>query len=189
MQNNPNGNDKKKELSLIEAAKKDPAFFAPLYDAYYKPVFLFVYNRLRNKQDAADVTAQVFLKAMLNLGKYEHRGFPFSSWLYRIAFNEMNLLYREGKKYSDVEISERDALKLMEEISEKYSDESVELLLAILSEMETEQQDMIELRFFRKLSFREIGDMYGITEDNAKIKVYRIVDKLKSLFLEKYNGR
>lgn len=180
--------NKNDELSQIEAAKKDPALFAPVYDRYYKPIFLFIYNRLRNKQETADLTAQVFLKAMLNLNKYQHRGFPFSSWLYRIALNEMNLLYRQTKKESDVEISEKDAMKLIEEVDAKYSDENIELLLNILSQMEKEQQELIELRFFQKLSFREIGDMLEITEDNAKIKVYRVIEKMKSLFLEKYNN-
>lgn len=188
MHTDPNKYNKENESREIEAAKSDAVFFAPIYDRYYKPIFLFIYSRLHNKQNTADLTAQVFLKAMLNLNKYEDRGFPFSSWLYRIALNEMNLLYRQTKKEADIEISEKDAMKLVEEIDEKYSDENIGLLLNILSEMNPEQQELIELRFFQKLSFKEIGDILSISEDNAKIKVYRVLEKMKSLFLEKYNN-
>jgi len=188
MHTDSNKYNKENELREIETAKSDAAFFAPLYDRYYKSIFLFIYNRLRNKQDTADLTAQVFLKAMLNINKYQHRGFPFSSWLYRIALNEMNLLYRQTKKEADVEISEKDAMRLFDEVDGKYSDENIELLLKIISEMKKDQQELIELRFFQKLSFKEIGDMLEITEDNAKIKVYRVIEKMKSLFLEKHNN-
>src|SRR5688572_30356328 len=74
----------------IREAKADPALFRPLYDRYYERIFKFLYQRLDEKEDAFDLCSQVFLKALTNLGKYRSVGVPFSSWLYRIARNELN---------------------------------------------------------------------------------------------------
>ena len=57
--------------------------------------------------------------------------------------------------------------------------------MTCLSEMKEDQSDLIEMRYFEKLSFNEIGEVLGITGNNAKIKVYRAIDKLKKLFHNK----
>ena len=77
------------ELIIIEAAKINPNQFAPLYTKYYEQIFNYIYNRMASKDVAFDITSQVFLKAMTNLSKYIYIGVPFSSWLFRIAHNEL----------------------------------------------------------------------------------------------------
>lgn len=79
------------EQKLIEKAKQNSADFSPLYELYYKPIFLFVLRRLSDKELAADVTSQVFLKALQGISKYVSQGVPFSAWLYRIAINEVSM--------------------------------------------------------------------------------------------------
>jgi RNA polymerase sigma-70 factor, ECF subfamily len=176
---------REEELSQIKAAKLDPSFFAPLYEVYYKPIFIFIHHRLRDKEQTADLTAQVFLKAMLNIKKYEDRGYPFSAWLYRIAFNEMNMFHRRNKKETDVEVNESDAMEIMDGMNERYSEENCLLILDALSEMPEEISNLVELRFMQKLSFQEIGAIFGITEANAKMKLYRALEKLKVLYEKK----
>lgn len=175
---------REEELLQINAAKLDPARFSVLYDRYYKLIFLFVYHRLKNRDATADLTSQVFLKAMLNLNKYEDKGFPFSSWLYRIAFNEMNMQHRQSKKVTEVEIEESDAVEMMLEMNEQYSESNCTLILQALEELPQELNELLELRFMQKLSFQEIGGIFGITEANSKMKVYRAIEKLKTRFLE-----
>lgn len=176
---------REEELVQIDAARLDPSRFAPLYDRYYKQIFMFIYQRFRNKEQAADLTSQVFLKAMLHLHRYRDKGYPFSAWLYRIAFNEMNMLHRNNKKMTEVEIQESDAMEMIQEMDEKYSEDNCVLILEVLSEMHPDICTLIELRFMQKLSFQEIGVIFGITEENAKMKVYRALGKLKVSFLER----
>ena len=76
------------EEGWIAAARRDPQAFAPLYLRYHKPIFLFVLKRVQDRDLCGDLTAQVFLKSMAALPKYEGRGLPFKAWLYRIALNE-----------------------------------------------------------------------------------------------------
>lgn len=188
MQSNNNKYSREEELSQIEAAKLNPSRFAPLYDRYYKQIFLFIHHRTRDKELSGDLTAQVFLKAMLNLAKYRDQGHPFSSWLYRIAFNEINMMFRKTKKEVDIEVSERDAMNMMDEIHENYSEENCSKVLEALSDLPDELSSLIELRFMQKLSFQEIGDIYKISEANAKMKVYRALEKLKVKFNERLKG-
>lgn len=173
------------EGRLIEAARHHPEAFAPLYDHYYKPIFLFLHKRFRDKELTADLTQQVFLKAMLNMKNYVNKGFPFSSWLYRIAINEMNMYFRKSKNDVDYEISEKDVQVLAHELDTQTREEELELLLSCVAELPAEHSQLIEMRFFDKLSFKEIGDVLEITEANAKMKIYRILEKLKPVFEEK----
>jgi RNA polymerase sigma-70 factor (ECF subfamily) len=173
------------EKQLIEAAKLNPARFAPIYNFYYKQIFIFVFKKIKDEETTADVTSKVFLKALLNLDKYEDRGFPFSSWLYRIAANEVNMHFRKANKKQEVELNENDMRSLMDEVKVDNTDEQLELVINGLNQLPLEQMDLIDMRFFEKKSFKEIGEILGTTEGNAKIKLYRAIDKLKAIILSK----
>ncbi|MFN5911652.1 MAG: RNA polymerase sigma factor, partial [Bacteroidota bacterium] len=111
---------------------------------------------------------------------YEDRGLPFGSWLYRIAQNEVSMYFRSLKKTRTVEIEERKLKDLCEvaELTSQMSIEEQERLIRLLNDMEQENLDLIELRFFQGLSFKEIADIYSINEPSAKMRVYRILEKL-----------
>lgn len=170
------------EPELIKAARLSPEGFAPLYDYYYAPIFRFINKRFRDKDFAADVTQQVFLKALVNIDKYQDKGFPFSSWLYRIAVNEMNMIYRKAKNHVDHEVTEEDVSDLGKHLETGVNEEELTVLLGCVVELGGESAQLIEMRFFDKLSFKEIGDIFEITEANAKMKLYRVLEKLKVIF-------
>ena len=73
---------------LVKNAQENIQEFEKLYDLNYEKIFRYVYQRTATKQDAKDVTSQVFLKAMIKINQFKFMGFPFSSWLYRIAKSE-----------------------------------------------------------------------------------------------------
>ncbi|MCI0417068.1 sigma-70 family RNA polymerase sigma factor [bacterium] len=75
------------ERSLIEAAQKDPARFADLYENNFERVYAFVVSRVRHREEAEDLTADVFHQALASIGRFEWRGVPFAAWLLRIAAN------------------------------------------------------------------------------------------------------
>ena len=89
--------DREVELKHIEDSKRDPKCFESLYRKYYEQIMKFVYKRMENIDDSREVTARVFTKAIVNIKNYSDRGFPFSSWLYRIALNEITQYYRDSK--------------------------------------------------------------------------------------------
>ena len=156
-----------------------------LYNKYYKEIFIFILKKTSDETLTAELTSNTFMKAMVNLTKYRDMGFPFSSWLYRIASNEVYKYYRDNNKVQEVEIQEKDAVTFLSDLELDDNSSQVNKLMTCLSELKEQQSDLIEMRYFEKLSFNEIGEVLGITGNNAKIKLYRAVDKLKKTFQNK----
>jgi RNA polymerase sigma-70 factor (ECF subfamily) len=169
------------EQAIVEAAKKDPKRFAALYDKYYEQIFRFIYQRIDDKEQAFDATQQTFMKAISNLPKYEFRGVPFASWLYRIASSEVNNLFRAEKAQRTVNIESVSVYQIIEEIQESKIDEYHDKIVDIISELPEDELQLIEMRFFEKRAFKEIAEILDITENNAKVRTYRILEKLKKM--------
>jgi len=174
-----------KDFKLVVNAQKNSNYFGLLYNKYYRSIFAYIFKKIKDKENTADITSKVFLKALLNINKYEDRGFLFSSWLYKIASNEVNKYYRENSKIQQVDLQEKDAIVFLNEIDSDNKEQNIKDLLNSLQKLPREQSDLIEMRFFEKLSFNEIGELLGITGNNAKIKTYRAIDKLKTIFFKK----
>jgi RNA polymerase sigma-70 factor (ECF subfamily) len=75
------------ERRLVEAAQKDPGRFGELYENNFERVYAYIARRVGNREEAQDLTAEVFHQALANLARYEWRGLPFAAWLLRIASN------------------------------------------------------------------------------------------------------
>ena len=175
------GMDIEQEEQLIEDSKKDPQAFERLYIKYYDQILRFVYKRMESLDDTRDITSTVFTKALSNISKYKHMGFPFSSWLYRIAVNEINMFYRRSEKTRIISLSDRGMKNIASE-----SNEENEELIAVLKEsllfLNPDELLLIELRFFEERPFAEIGEILDVTENNAKVKTYRVLDKLREIY-------
>lgn len=173
------------ELQHIEAAKTNPARFQVLYETYYKSIFVFIHRRTGNEELTADLTSQVFLKAMINIKKYVYKGVPFSAWLFRIAFNEVNMHFRKNVNDRVVSLEQSGLSQMIQETEEENSLLAQQQMLVALKQLAMEDVQLIELRFFEKRSFAEVAEIVGITESNAKVRVYRILDKLKKMLQQK----
>lgn len=173
--------DIEREQRLIEESKNDPNSFEPLYIKYYEPILKFVYKRMESLDDTRDITSIVFTKALSNISKYKDMGFPFSSWLYRIAINEINMFYRRSKKARIISINDR-TIKTIANESDGVDDDLIAALKKSLLHLSAEELVLIELRFFEERPFSEVGDILNISEGNAKIKTYRVIDKLREIY-------
>jgi RNA polymerase sigma-70 factor (ECF subfamily) len=167
------------ELSQVEAAQADPECFSVLYEKYYRQIFVFIFRRTDDETLSADLCSVTFLKAMLHIRKFRYRGLPFSSWLFRIAFNEVNMHFRKTKNERCVSLDARGVNMLVNEGGGDLTTEDHKLLMLALSKLQESEMQLIELRFFEERSFAEVALIAGITENHAKVKVYRILSKLK----------
>ena len=170
------------ESELIELSKSNHQYFGALYEKYFDTIFRFIFKRLGGDETVSgDLTQQTFMKAMVNIQKYEDRGFPFSSWLFRIAQNEVNLFFRSLKNNKTVDINENQLKSVLEDFdsSASMTIENQEKLIQCINSLEPEQIDLIELRFFQEMSFQEIAAIYDITEANAKMRIYRLLEKIQ----------
>lgn len=166
------------EQKLIEKAKFNPRDFEGLYNKHFQPIFLFILKRVGEKEVAADMTSQVFLNALTHLKKYSYRGIPFSSWLFRIASNELNSYYRKTAKQRQVVLTE-EMVEHMKQESGLNLEDMYNKLSKGLQTLKLEALQLIELRFFENRSFKEIATILDVTENNAKVKTYRVLDQLK----------
>ncbi len=171
----------KEEQQIMERAKENPEVFGFLYEKYYRAIFVFIDRRTADRQTADDLTSQVFLKAMLNLPKYQFKGLPFSAWLYRIAANQVNEFYRNSNRRRVVSIGEEHLDRLFSEISATGKTESSDLVSYLLNQLDQAEVTLLELRFFEDRPFKEIAFILDITENNAKVKTYRIIEKLRKI--------
>lgn len=181
--------DMLQEQVLVDEAKNDPARFQALYNKYYERIFLFVWQRMDDKEVAHDVTSQVFLKAMQNLYKYEFKGVPFASWLYRIAKSEVYTVFRQQQAQRTVNIETSGLRDMADELEDDKYAPYIDILKEAVTELEEEDIQFVEMRFFEKRAFKEIADIFGITENNAKVKTYRILEKLKKIITGKTKNR
>ena len=75
------------ERLLIEAAQNEPARFAELYEQNFDRVYAFLARRVPSREEAQDLTAEVFHQALASIRNFKWQGAPFISWLYGIAAN------------------------------------------------------------------------------------------------------
>lgn len=173
------------EEDAIVRSKADPKAFRPLYEAYFKRIFLFVFHRVGDKELAADVTQQVFLNALSNIHRYQFRGLPFSSWLFRIAVNQCTDFFRKNKKMRTVVLEDPNIRELYEDLTEEHSwSEWERKLPGVLEHLSPQDLQLIELRYFEQRPFKEVSEIMGLTETNTKVRAYRILDKMKKIFLQ-----
>jgi len=171
------------EVQWIHAAQRNLKHFEPLYTKYYRSIYEFIYRRVEDAENCLDITSLVFEKAMLNIGKFKIQGFPFGSWLYRIASSEIGNYYRKQKKDRKVWVRTEGLIEIAQEIESHYANEdNIQILLKTLEHVAPEDMEIIVMRYFEKRSFAEIGGILDCTEANARVKIHRLMQKLRENF-------
>src|SRR4030065_2452796 len=183
--------DLSEEKELVTQAQKDPDAFAQLYDQYYPRIFGYVLRRSANLEAAQDITSETFLKALRKLWQFQWRSVSFSSWLYKIATNEVNQYYRKAeyrKSVSLEELQEQGFELLSPHDPENELIEAQEKLKQHLDFLEIQErivrlpakyQEVIALRFFEKRQIKEIAEILGKREGTIKSLLHRAVEKLR----------
>jgi RNA polymerase sigma-70 factor (ECF subfamily) len=172
----------KEELKIIEMAQNDPQHFGLLYKKYYHQILRYIQQRIDDAELAYDVTSQVFIKALTHIHRFEYRGVPFSSWLYRIAKSELYQSFRDKKMELNLNEFHLNMIESNDDNEDEVNQEYKIYLIQSLAALKKHELQLIELRFFEKKSFKEIGYLLDITENNAKVKTFRSLEKLKTIF-------
>lgn len=169
------------DAELVELAKDDKEAFGAIYERYLKKIYNYVYYRIGNHQDAEDLTARVFYRAMAHIGTYTERGIPFQAWLYRIAHNLVANWHRDRGRRKIIPLDEFVASSLRAEAPDRMTEdrEERELLLSAIRRLPPERQQLLILKFVEKQSNVEIGEMMGRTEGAIKSLYHRTLLSLR----------
>ena len=182
--------DLEHEKELVFKAKTDADAFGLLYDEYYKKIFGYVLRRTANVEVTKDITSEVFLKALQNIGHFQWRDIPFSAWLFRIAGNIINDRYNDNRqsislkhKIADSEIIFN--VSFNEEIIQAEADiQKQQDFLALhncIIKLPHNYQEVIVLKYFEKKQIKEIGEILGKREGTVKSLLHRSLKRLKKL--------
>ncbi len=170
------------EETLINQARTDPEAFGRLYERYVDKIYNYVYFRVGSTDDAEDLTARVFFKALKSISGYRHMGLPFSAWLYRIAHNLVANYHRDRSKVTEISIENltiTDTSQSSAPESQISKQEENAYLLKLINDLSPQKKELIILKFVQKLSNEEIGLVFGKTEGAIKSLYHRTLMELK----------
>jgi RNA polymerase sigma-70 factor, ECF subfamily len=166
------------ERRLVERAKVDADAFGMLYDRHVAGVYRFVYARVGNAASAEDVTAEVFIKALRNISRYQARGRPFVSWLYRIASNAVADHFRHQPVSCELSEELPDGNTQVETTAIRHLE--VEDLWRLVDRLPRQQRLAMTLRFREDRSAHETAQIMGKSDAAVKLLIYRAVGRLRS---------
>ena len=168
------------EEILARASAGDRDAFGMLYERYIDRIFNYVYYRTGNVNDAEDLTARVFQRAMNHIVNYTDRGVPFSAWLYRIAHNLVANWHRDRSRKQEIPISDAPLVAKGDapEASLVHTEQQ-ESLLRLIRSLPSERQTLLILKFVEHYSNAEIGVIMGRSEGAVKSLYHRTLLALR----------
>jgi RNA polymerase sigma-70 factor, ECF subfamily len=169
-----------RERLLVEAAQKDPAKFADLYELNFERVYAYIARRVGDRHLAEDLTSEVFQKALAHLPEFDWRGVPFAAWLLRIS---SNLISDQWKRQA------REVVEDPPEVGSEINMEAIEhraKLFRLVEKLPADQRRVIGMRFAEGKSIREIAHELGRTEGAVKQLQFRGLQTLREQLGEQH---
>jgi RNA polymerase sigma-70 factor (ECF subfamily) len=172
------------ERRLIEAAQHDPACFAQLYEDNFERVYAFIARRVHDRDQAQDLTADVFHSALKNLSRFEWRAVPFAAWLFRIA---ANAIADHGKRAAQLEAF---VLRKIDAADPPGDADLAEVehrarLFKLVQKLPDDQRRVVTMRFAHQKSIAEIAKDIGRSEGAIKQLQFRGLQRLRTMVGER----
>jgi RNA polymerase sigma-70 factor (ECF subfamily) len=170
------------EASLIEAARHDPAAFGVLYESYVDRIYAYIFHRVGNVQDAEDLTARTFYRALESLESYEDRGAPFAAWLFRIAHNLVANWHRDHSRRRFLSL-DRLWFHSVEDDTPHHKLEQEETHAALwsaINRLPEERRSLLLFKFGSQMSNLEIGQLMNKSESAIKSLYFRTLASLRN---------
>ena len=169
------------DTELVAIAGTDQDAFGEIYERYVTKIYNYIYYRTNNSQDAEDITAKVFYRAMAHIQNYEDKGVPFQAWLYRIAHNLVANFHRDESRRKIIPLDDYLALSLKSDAPDKQAEHNEETatLMNAIRRLPAERQQLLVLKFVQDKSNIEIGEIMNRTEGAIKSLYHRTLLALR----------
>ena len=163
---------------LIEKArKKDQKAFNTLLNTYWSDVYRFQLSKTEDEDEAEDITIQTFSKAFDKINLY-NESYNFKTWLISISKNIfLDQLRKQRTETVSIDKKESEAYKISDESpsaeDQLIIDQNLAQLLNYLKLLKPHYQEIINLRYFREMSYKEMAEVLNEPIGNIKIKLSR----------------
>ncbi|GAA4931991.1 sigma-70 family RNA polymerase sigma factor [Algibacter agarivorans] len=166
------------EEAIKRAKNNDQKAFNYLLDVFWDAVYGFQLKRTQNENDAEDITIQTFSKAFDRIETFDEK-YTFKTWLITISKNiHIDLLRKE--KTSISQVTSKDNHEILQVLDESPSPEDkliteqhLAKLLRDIKKLKPHYQEVINLRYFQELSYKEISKELKEPMNNVKVKLLR----------------
>jgi len=160
----------------------DNRSFELLYKKYEKPLFSYIFRMTNNRENAEEVFQKTWIKVIEKMKSYKEKG-KFSSWLFSIGHNcTIDLLRKETRIKEDYIISD-DSFTIKEKDKNPeqilVSDENRELLKTAINKLPQEQKDVVLLRIYGDMSFKEISKVLNTPLNTVLGRMHYAVKNLR----------
>jgi RNA polymerase sigma-70 factor (ECF subfamily) len=169
----------REEASMMETARADITRFAPLYERYAARIYAYCLRRVKNREDAEDLTSLIFTHALNGLPGYQ--GGSVAAWLFRIAHNNVVSHYRKQRPVMVLESFDT-GLEIPDLIENLMLHETKRDIRAFVVQLSEAEQELIALKVTAGLSAEEIGKVLGKSAGAVRVEYHRIIKRLRTHF-------
>ena len=169
------------DAALVARARLEPEAFGLLYERYVDRIYAYIYHRVGNAQDAEDLTARTFHRALDALDNYQERGLPFAAWLFRIAHNLVANWHRDRGRRRFLSLDRLWSHRTEEHDPEGELEkkETQAALWVAINQLPAERRDLLIYKFSSRLSNLEIGELMDKSESAIKSLYFRTLSTLR----------
>lgn len=172
LENESLGNRNDERLQ-VAAARQDPARFAELYENNFERVYAYVARRARDRDEAQDLTSEVFHKALVGLPRFEWRGLPFVAWLLGIAAHVIADRWKATSQNKEVGSDEMQHIGVEDDLEQRA------MLYQLVDTLPADQRKVILWRFVEQKNVREVAAKLGRSEGAVKQLQLRALQNLR----------
>lgn len=177
--------------AIQRAKQNDQKAFNFLLDQYWDYVYGFQLKRIENENDAEDITIQTFSKAFDKIAMFDEK-YAFKTWLVTISRNiHIDLLRKEKRQPSNTisNDSEDSYYEILDEFpsaeDKLITEQNLAKLLRDIKKLKPHYQEIINLRYFQELSYKEISEELNEPINNIKVKLLRAKKLLAEIIKNK----
>ena len=152
-----------------------------LVRGYYEEIYVYVFRQTGNRDDAMDLTQEIFIAALQSIGRYDSKKSAFRTWLYAVATHKV-IDRRRAERVTLLPLEDDAAQEAPDELARLDDAALLRRIEGYVSGFDKETQTVFRLHIYDERSFREIAESLNMPEASVKTKYYRLQKRIREEF-------